>query len=525
MVSLKRNHLRPSNKFGLLRTISASSARVAADLRAVGCRRRDQPVASYPRAVTHPIAATGPDLLVLGGTVVTAAGSSRADVAVRGGVIQAVEADLSALADGAREVIDATGLLVLPGCIDVHTHTRVASDAEPDRFYQDSLAAAFGGTTTFLAFNNPGTGSSAAAQRSILTGIDEFRRITASDSAVDFGLSPAILGGMDDPLAELAAMIDAGIPTAKAFMVFDFRLADRSIFDSMRILGERGGMLEVHCEDPVLIDAAVEAALQHGDTSPRHHAATRSTEAEAVATHRAMAFARAADAPVHVVHLSCAAALRHVAEARATDVRATAETCPHYLVLTDARYDEPDPLECAKSVISPPLRSKADVDALWAGLAAGNLSLVATDHVPDRVAVEKGDAARGVAFDKISNGAPGIETLLAIVHGEGVARGRITVEQMVDLLATTPARRFGFERKGAIEVGRDADLVLFDPAARRTIRAADLHHTSDYTPHEGLEVTGAVRSVVVRGRAVIRDGVAVGDRGFGQFVERGAAGG
>ena len=479
----------------------------------------------YSRPVTTAIAGAGPDLLVLGGTVVTTAGSRRADVAVRGGSIEAVEPDLSGLAANAREVIDATGLLVLPGCIDVHTHTRVASDAEPDRFYLDSLAAAFGGTTTFLAFNNPGTGSSPAARRSILTGIEEFRRVTRSDSAVDFALSPAILGGMDDPLGELPAMVAAGVPTAKAFMVFDFRLADRSIFDAMRILGDRGGLLEVHCEDPVLIDAAVEAALQRGDTSPRHHATTRSTEAEAVATHRAMAFGQAADAPVHVVHLSCAAALRFVAEARAAGVRATAETCPHYLVLTEARYDEADPLECAKSVISPPLRSRADVDALWAGLAAGELSMVATDHVPDRVAVEKGAAARGAAFDKISNGAPGIETLLTIVYGRGVARGRLTIERMVDLLATTPARRFGFERKGAIEVGRDADLVLFDSAARRTIRATDLHHTSDYTPYEGMEVEGAVRSVLVRGRPVIRDGVAVGDRGFGQFVERAAAGG
>jgi dihydropyrimidinase len=463
----------------------------------------------------------GPDLLIIGGTVVSAEGSRRADVAIRGGLIEAVEADLSGIATGPADVVDASGLLVLPGCIDVHTHTRVASNAEPDRFYQDSLAAAFGGTTTFLAFNNPGTGSLPTAHRSVLAGIEEFRRVTASDSVVDFALSPTILGGMDDPLSELPAMVDAGIPTAKAFMVFDFRLADRSIFEAMRILGERGGMLEVHCEDPVLIDAAVEAALQGGDTSPRHHAATRSAEAEAVATHRAMAFARATDAPVHVVHLSCAAALRSVAEARATGVRATAETCPHYLSLTDARYEEPDPLECAKSVISPPLRPAADVEALWAGLAAGELSLVATDHVPDRVAVEKGDAARGVPFDRISNGAPGIETMLAIVYGEGVALGRIGVERMVDLLATTPARRFGLERKGAIEVGRDADVVLFDPTARRTIRDADLHHTSDYTPYEGFEVEGAVRSVFVRGRPVIREGVAVGDRGFGQFVERG----
>ncbi len=474
--------------------------------------------------MTTSIERHGPDLVVRGGMIVTASGLRRADVAVRSGRIEAIEPDLSNLAGAAREVIEADGLLVLPGAVDVHTHTRVASDDEPDRFYQDSLAAAFGGTTTFLAFNNPGTGSSVAAHRSILAGIDEFRRVTASDSAVDFALSPAILGGMDDPLAELPAMVDAGVPTAKAFMVFDFRLGERAIHDALGILAARGGMLEIHCEDPVLIDAAVASALQHGDTAPRHHAATRTTEAEAVATHRAMAFAQATGAPVHVVHLSCALALRHVAEARAAGVRATAETCPHYLTLTDARYDEPDPLECAKSVISPPLRPAADRDALWVGLAAGDLSLIATDHVPDRVAIEKGEAARGISFDRISNGAPGIETLLAIAYGQGVARGRITLERMVDLIATTPARRFGLEHKGAIEVGRDADLVLFDPAARRTIRAADLHHASDYTPFEDLDVAGAVRSVFVRGRAVIRDGVAVGDRGYGRFVERGEAG-
>src|SRR4029079_18884098 len=190
-----------------------------------------------------------------------------------------------------------------------------------------------------------------------------------------------VLGGRDDPLAELPAMVDAGVPTAKAFMVFDFRLADRAIYDAMAILAARGGLLEVHCEDPVLIDAAVASALQHGDTSPRHHAATRSTEAEAVATHRTMAFARATGARVHVVHLSCAAALRHVAEARAAGVRAHAETCPHYLTLTDDRYAAADPIEVAKACISPPLRPTGDRAAMWAGLAAGTLDLVATDHV------------------------------------------------------------------------------------------------------------------------------------------------
>jgi dihydropyrimidinase len=461
------------------------------------------------------------DLVIRGGTIVTATGSRGADIAVDGGRISAIEPDLGGPADAATTVIDATGMLVLPGVVDVHTHTRVASDAEPDRFFQDSVAAAFGGTTTFLSFNNPGTGSSPAAERSLRTGLAEWRAATGGDSAIDYGLSLSISGHADEPLAELVTTIEAGVATSKAFMVFDFRLADQALFDAMRLMGERGGMLQVHCEDPVLLDAAVAAALQRGDVLPRYHATSRPPYVEAVATARALAFARATESPVHVVHLSSAAALDEVRRAKAAGVRVTAETCPHYLVLTEERYDEPDPVRCACFVISPPLRSATDRDALWEGLADGSLDLVATDHVPDRVGVEKAEAASGVSFDKISNGAPGIETLLTLVYSEGVARGRITIERMVDLLATTPAARFGLGRKGAIEVGRDADLVLFDPAASRTIQATDLHHTSDYTPYEGMQVRGAVRDVLVRGTDVIRAGRFVGRRGAGQFIERG----
>ena len=461
------------------------------------------------------------NLVIRGGTVVTASGSRPADVAVDGGVITAIEPDLSGPAAGAGRVVDATGMLVLPGVVDVHTHTRVASDAEPDRLFQDSMAAAYGGTTSFLSFNNPGTGSTPAAERSLRTGLAEWRHATDGDSAIDYGLSLSVSGHADDPLAELPATIDGGVATSKAFMVFDFRLADQALFDAMRLMGNRGGMLQVHCEDPVLLDAAVAACLARGDASPSFHATSRPPYVEAVATARALAFARATDSPVHVVHLSSAAALDEVRRAKAAGVRVTAETCPHYLTLTEEEYAEPDPVRCACYVISPPLRSAADRDALWTGLADGSLDLVATDHVPDRVGVEKAQAASGASFDKISNGAPGIETLLTLVYSEGVARGRITLERMVDLLATTPAARFGLARKGAIEVGRDADIVLFDPEVTRTLRASDLHHTSDYTPYEGLPVRGAVRDVLIRGTDVIRDGTFVGRRGAGHFIERG----
>jgi dihydropyrimidinase len=386
------------------------------------------------------------------------------------------------------------------------------------------VAAAFGGTTTFLAFNNPGTGSSPAAERSLLAGLREWRAATEHDAAIDYAVSLAISGRMDDPIAELPAMVDAGVSTAKAFMVFDFRLDEARILEAMGVLAARGGMLQVHCEDPAMIDSAVAGALARGDTAPQFHAATRSTAAEATATGRVMAVARSTGAPVHIVHLSAADALRHVRAAKAAGARVHAETCPHYLALTSERYASADPAVVAGAIISPPLRSAADQDALWAGLADGSLDLIATDHVPDRLGVEKAEARRGVPFDRISNGAPGIETLLAIGYGLGVTRGRLTVERLVDLIATTPARLFGLARKGAIEVGRDADLVLFDPSARRTLRAADLHHTSDYTPYEGVSLDGAVRSVFVRGRAVIRDGRFVGSRGFGRFVGRTTAG-
>ncbi len=461
------------------------------------------------------------DLVIHGGTVVTAGGSRQADVAISGGVIEAIEPDLAGPAAAADRVLDATGMLVLPGAVDVHTHTRVAVDGAPDRFFLDSVAAAFGGTTTFLSFNNPGTGSSAAAERSLLTGLGEWVAATSNDSAIDYGLALAISGRADDPLSELPATIDAGVATSKAFMVFDFRLADPTLFEVMRVMGERGGMLAVHCEDPVLLDAGVALALHRGNTLPRYHAATRPAYVEAVATERAIAFARASGAPMHIVHLSSAAALDAVRRGKAAGVDVTAETCPHYLVLTESAYDETDPVRCAGFVISPPLRTAMDRDALWAGLADGTLDLVTTDHVPDRLDTEKAQAGTGMPFDRISNGAPGIETLLTVLYSEGVVTGRITLERMVDLIATTPARRFGLASKGELTIGKDADIVLFDPTLPHTIRARDLHHTSDYTPYEGLDVVGEVRTTLVRGHEVVRDGIFAGRRGVGRFVERG----
>ncbi|MGZ8563409.1 MAG: dihydropyrimidinase, partial [Candidatus Limnocylindria bacterium] len=344
--------------------------------------------------------------------MVTAERSFAADVAISGGRISAVGEEL-AKAHPDAPTLDATGLLVLPGVVDVHTHTRLPTDAEPDRFFQDSVAAAFGGTTTFLAFNNPGTGISEEGTASLLAGMREFRARTAGESAVDFGLSAVITGQQADPVAELPELIAAGVPTAKAFMIYDFRLPDERLFAALRGMARHGGMLQVHCENATIIDALVSEALARGDTAGRHHAPSRPTYAEAEATHRAIALARAADASVYVVHLSCADALAEVLAAKARGWPVYAETCPHYLAFTDDRYGHPDEAEVIKSVISPPFRSDADRQALWLGLHGRGLDLVATDHVPDRIAVEKQVPAP--PFPQISNGAPGIETLLTVV--------------------------------------------------------------------------------------------------------------
>ena len=445
-----------------------------------------------------------PDLVIAGGSIVTPVGTTLADVAISDGRIERIARDVG----DAAEAIDASGMLVLAGAIDVHTHLRLPDEVHPDRFRRDTEAAAAGGTTTVLTFNNPGTGISDDGARSLMRGLDEFRERTAGESAVDYGLCAVITGQQAEPVRELPSLIASGVPTFKAFMVYDFALPDTTLERVMRTAAQNGGMLQLHCEEPGIIEPLIARCLAAGENGPRFHAACRPPEAEAAATRRAIEMARRIESPLYIVHLSCEPALEAVAEAKARGEPVYAETCPHYLALTDALYADPDDAEVIKRVISPPLRTSADVEALWGGLRDGVLDVIGSDHVPDRIDTEKHLPAP--PFPQISNGAPGIETLTSVVYSEGVARGRISLERMTEVISANPARLFGLPTKGVLEVGRDADLVVWNPGARRTLRQQELHHSSDFTPFEGLEVTGAPVHVLTRGRPP----------GRGRFIER-----
>lgn len=446
-------------------------------------------------------------VLVQGGTVVSREGTGAADILIRGSRIEMVGRSLSA--PGARR-IDARGLVVVPGGVDVHTHLGVGSDD----WRTGTVAAACGGTTTVV--DHPGFGPAGCP---LSRQIAESRRLADGVSAVDYGLH-AVVQHVDDAVLEaLPDLLHAGISSLKLYMTYDFRLEDAAIARLLSRAAEEGLLVAAHCEDHATITGLRERFAREGNLSPRFHALSRPPEAEAAAIRRLASLAGAAGSPtLYVVHLSSEAGLAEVRRARDRGLPVIAETCPQYLLLDEELYDEPDG-DGLKYVMSPPLRRRADREALWKALAGGEISVVATDHCPFFLSDKKKRAAG--SFLRCPNGAPGIETRMAILYAEGVVAGRLTLRRYVEVTATEPARIMGlYPNKGVIAPGSDADLLFLDP--RRTVRieASSLHQRCDYTPFEGMEAAGVPALTMLRGRLIAEDGRFTGGVGGGAFLER-----
>jgi len=456
--------------------------------------------------------------LIINGTIVTAEGSSQADVLVDGETIAAIGADLPAAGMAADETIDASGRYVIPGAIDVHTHMELpfGGTFAKDTFETGTRAAAFGGTTAIVDFAVQSRG------KSLRDGLDAWHAKAQGNAIVDYGFHMIMSDVNDGTLAEMDGLVNEGVPDFKLFTAYPgvFYSDDGAIFRAMQRTAKNGGLIMMHAENGMAIDVVAADEVAAGHTDPYYHGVARYPIFEGEATSRVIRLAEAAGVPVYIVHLSARDALNEVRAARNQGAMAFAETCPQYLFLS--LDDLGNGFDGAKFVCSPPLRPKDHQGELWTGLRTDDLQVVSTDHCPFDFHGQK-ELGRG-DFRKIPNGLPGVEDRLDLIHDGGVVGGRITRERWVEICSTAPARMFGmYPRKGSVSVGADADLVVYDPQRKHTLSAKTHHMNVDYSCYEGRTVQGGSDLVLSRGSVVVRDGDFTGRKGHGQFVKRGTA--
>ncbi len=438
------------------------------------------------------------DTVIRHGTVATASETFKADVAIKDGRIVSIA---ESLAD-ADDVVDATGMLVLPGGIDSHVHISQPSGpgiVMADDFASATKAAAFGGNTFVMPYCLQAKGQPLRFH------------LIISDPTEN------VLG------QELPALVADGYTSLKIFMTYaDLALSDFQILEVLSVARESGALVQVHAENYDAIRFLADRLERAGQTAPYFHSKSRPIVVEREATHRAISLAELIDVPIVVVHVSNREAMEEIRRAQRRGLKIFGETCPQYLVLTEDDLKGLG-MEGAKYVCSPPPRDHASQLACWEGLQQGVFSLFSSDHCPFRYDDEAGKLTPNgrTSFRWIPNGIPGIETRLPILFSEGVSKGRITLNQFVALTASNHARTYGLSGKGSIAIGYDADIAIWDPKRTTTLAQKNLHHGADYTPYEGLEITGWPVATILRGRFVVRDGKLVGGKGDGRYVSRG----
>ena len=457
-------------------------------------------------------------MLLAGGTVVTPEGVLESGaVRVEGERITAVGV---LEATPGEEVLDCAGCFVLPGGVESHCHLDLEAGAEltADDFATGTRAALAGGTTSVLDFATQFHGQTLAH------GFDRWMVKATGRAVADFAFHMAMTEWREDFAAQMGEMPGRGVTSFKLYMAYrhSMMVEDDDILAALTASAGFGGTIGFHCENGRLIDALVQRALAAGHTTPHFHAATRPAVLEAEAIDRLAVIASLAEAPFYVVHLSSAPGLAAVARAREAGGAVVAETCPQYLLLDVAAYGGPDDdrLDSRAAVMSPPLRTSADREALWAGLASGEIQFVGTDHCSFTL---HGQKSAATDFAHTPNGAPGIELRMALLWSEGVAAGRLDPVRYAEVTATNAARYFGlYPRKGALVAGADADILVLDPRPTWTVRAADLHENTDHTPYEGVEVTGRVRDVFLRGHRAVVGGRLGDELPTGEYLRCGA---
>ncbi len=455
------------------------------------------------------------DLVVRGGTVVTAADTVRADIGIRNGRIAAVGDSLHG-----ETQLDAGGLLVMPGGVDTHCHIEQLQEgdgADEEDWTSGSTACLAGGTTSVISFSTQFKGGG------ILAPFAEYQR-RARQAMVDYSFHQIITDATDEVVwQEIPQIVAAGVRSLKVFLTYDpLHLDDRAFLRVLAAARRNQAFVTVHCENYEAINWRTEALLKDHRTEPKYHAWARPRVVEREATYRAIALAELVDQPIQVFHVSCSEVAAEIAQAKARGLKVWAETCPQYFMLTADDMDRPG-FEGAKYMCSPAPRTKADQQSLWQDVRRGTIDVVSSDHSGWSFTGPRGKRVNGIdaPFRDIPNGVPGLTARLPILFSEGVAAGRIDLNQFVAITATNPAKLFGlYPRKGSIAPGFDADLVLWDPARKTVLTNALMQHKMDYTPYEGMEVTGWPVATIRRGEVVMREGKVQAAPGSGHFLPR-----